>query len=94
MARTNSNAVQLGASRLAASKPTGKLTVRPAKTRVKVSNPQIKVAKDPKVTKSVDNAGAISSATHQAMELGDSVVTWSKAHPFQAALAAAAVIAL
>lgn len=103
MARTNSNAGPLSASKQTASKetaskqtaskPAAKLSVRPRKPRAKVSHPQIKAAKAPKDTESVDNAGTLSSAKRQAVELGDSVVTWGKAHPFQAALAAAAVVA-
>lgn len=50
-------------------------------------------AKVPPVANRVSSGGAIATVNHQAMDLGGSIITWVKAHPIQAALAAAAVVA-
>ena len=49
--------------------------------------------KFPPAANRVSSGGTISTIKHQAMDLGGSMITWGKAHPIQAALAAAAVVA-
>lgn len=50
-------------------------------------------SKVPPVANHVSSGGPIATVTHQAMDLGGSLITWGKAHPIQATLAAAAVVA-
>ena len=50
-------------------------------------------SKAPRVANRVGSGGAIATVKHQAKDLGESMITWGKAHPIQAALAAAAVVA-
>ena len=80
-------------SKSTGSKPVAKLAVRPPRLRAKIFNLQSKAAKRSTVLDPVDNVVSFSSAKRQAVELGESVVTWGKAHPLQTALVAAAMVA-
>lgn len=75
------------------SKPVAKLAVRPPRPRAKISKLQSKAAKRSTALNPVDNVVSFSSAKRHAVELGESVMTWGKAHPLQTALVAAAMFA-
>ena len=75
------------------SKPDAKLAVRPPRPRAKILNLQSKAAKRSKSLNPVDNVGSLFSAKRQAVDLGESVVAWSKVHPLQTALVAVAMVA-
>ena len=76
-----------------ASKMGSNESVASSKPQANESSSHSERAKVPPVANRVSSGGAIATVKHQAMDLGGSIITWVKAHPIQAALAAAAVVA-
>lgn len=76
-----------------ASKMSSNESVYAPKPHANGSSSHSERVKVPPVANHVSPKGTIATVTHQAMDLGESMITWGKTHPIQAALAAAAVVA-
>lgn len=96
MARSTSLALKPAASKSTPSKsPASKSSttkaVRPSELRLTDSSSRSNTAKEKAAH--ADQRGTIAVVKQRAVHVGEAVITWGNAHPFQAALAAAAVVA-